>query len=87
MYLVVCCVINIILDIVLVIGFRMGIAGAAIATVISQGVSAVLVTRALMYSYGILKLELRAIRFHASLDVYKRQGIGSAVVTKKRKSN
>ena len=45
----------------------MGIAGAAIATVISQGVSAVLVTRALMYSYGILKLELRAIRFHASL--------------------
>ena len=67
MYLVVCCVINIILDIVLVIGFRMGIAGAAIATVISQGVSAVLVTRALMYSYGILKLELRAIRFHASL--------------------
>lgn len=67
MYLVVCCVINIVLDIVLVIGFRMGIAGAAIATVISQGVSAVLVTRALMYSYGILKLELRAIRFHASL--------------------
>lgn len=67
MYLVVCCVINIILDIVLVIGFHMGIAGAAIATVISQGVSAVLVTRALMYSYGILKLELRAIRFHASL--------------------
>lgn len=67
MYLVICCVINIILDIVLVIGFRMGIAGAAIATVISQGVSAVLVTRALMYSYGILKLELRAIRFHASL--------------------
>ena len=45
----------------------MGIAGAAIATVISQGVSAILVTRSLMKSYGILKLELRAIRFHGAL--------------------
>lgn len=66
-YLVICCVINIILDILFVIVFHMGIAGAAIATVISQGVSAILVTRSLMKSYGILKLELRAIRFHGAL--------------------
>lgn len=66
-YLVICCVINIILDILFVIVFHMGIAGAAIATVISQGVSAILVTRSLMKSYGILKLELRAIRFHGVL--------------------
>ncbi len=66
-YLVICCVINIILDILFVIVFHMGIAGAAIATVISQGVSAILVTRSLMKSYGILKLELRDIRFHGAL--------------------
>lgn len=66
-YLVICCGINIILDILFVIVFHMGIAGAAIATVISQGASAILVTRSLMKSYGILKLELRSIRFHGAL--------------------
>ena len=40
-YLVICCVINIILDILFVIVFHMGIAGAAIATVISQAVSGI----------------------------------------------
>lgn len=66
-YLVICCGINIVLDILFVIVFHMGIAGAAIATVISQGASAILVTRSLMKSYGILKLELRSIRFHGAL--------------------
>ncbi|MBS5636185.1 MAG: MATE family efflux transporter [Dorea sp.] len=66
-YLIICCGINIVLDILFVIVFHMGIAGAAIATVISQGASAILVTRSLMKSYGILKLELRSIRFHGAL--------------------
>lgn len=66
-YLVICCGINIVLDILFVIVFHMGIAGAAIATVISQGASAILVTRSLMKSYGILNLELRSIRFHGAL--------------------
>lgn len=66
-YLVICCGINIVLDILFVIVFHMGIAGAAIATVISQGASAILVTQSLMKSYGILKLELRSIRFHGAL--------------------
>lgn len=63
-YLMICCILNIVLDILFVIGFDMGIKGAAIATVIAQAISALLVTRSLMRSYGILKLELRAIRFH-----------------------
>ena len=46
-YLIVCCFLNIILDLVLVIVFDMGIVGAAIATIISQAVSAILVTNAL----------------------------------------
>lgn len=66
-YLIICCGINTVLDILFVIVFHMGIAGAAIATVISQGASAILVTRSLMKSYGILKLELRSIRFHGAL--------------------
>ena len=51
-YLIVCCFLNIILDLVLVIVFDMGIVGAAIATIISQAVSAILVTNALMKKYG-----------------------------------
>lgn len=61
-YLIVCCLLNIVLDIVMVLIFHLGIAGVAVATVISQSVSAVLVTRALMSSYDSLKLSLPAIR-------------------------
>jgi len=61
-YLIVCCAINIVLDILLVVVFEMGVAGVAIATAIAQTVSAVLVTRSLMRAYDGLKLELRQIR-------------------------
>ena len=63
-YLIVCCIINIILDIVFVVGFDMGVAGAAIATVFAQGVSAVLVTAALCRSTDIFRLTLKKIRIH-----------------------
>lgn len=63
-YLIVCCFINILLDLITIVIFHMGIAGAALSTVIAQGVSAALVTRALMKSNDIYKLELRKIRFH-----------------------
>lgn len=66
-YLIICCFINIGLDILFVVYFHMGIAGAAIATLIAQAVSAILVTYALMTSYDILKLNLREIRIHFSL--------------------
>lgn len=61
-YLIVCCFLNIVLDIVFVVFLHMGIAGAAIATLISQAVSAFLVTRALMLADDMLKLELKKIR-------------------------
>ena len=63
-YLIVCCIINIVLDIVLVVGLGMGVAGAAIATVFAQGVSAVLVVMALCRSTDLFRLEIRKIRFH-----------------------
>ncbi|MCI8665699.1 MAG: MATE family efflux transporter [Dorea sp.] len=66
-YLIICCLLNIVLDVVMVLIFRLGIAGVAVATVISQSVSAVLVTRALMTSYDTLKLSLTAIRISPSM--------------------
>lgn len=64
-YLVVCSILNIILDIVLVVFFKMGITGAAVATVISQTVSAILIIRALMRSYDTMKLIPKDIRINA----------------------
>lgn len=46
-YLIVCCFINIFLDVILVAFFRLGVAGVAIATVTAQAVSALLTLRAL----------------------------------------
>ena len=66
-YLITCCIINIVLDCLFVIGFHMGVMGAAVATLIAQAVSAVLVTRDLMRSRDILRLSLRDIRFHGSV--------------------
>lgn len=65
-YLMICSVMNIVLDIVLVVVFKMGIAGAALATVVSQGVSALLVSKALMRVYDAVKLSLRQLRIDIS---------------------
>lgn len=61
-YLAVCSILNIILDLILVVALHLGIAGASLATVLSQAVSAVLVTRSLMRSYDLFALKLREIR-------------------------
>ena len=66
-YLIICCIINIVLDCLFVIVFHMGVMGAAVATLIAQAVSAVLVTRDLMRSQNILHLSLRGIRFHGTV--------------------
>ena len=57
-------VINIILDFLFVCRFEMGIAGVAIATVISQAASAVMVMAKLIVIKAEYKVELRRIRFH-----------------------
>lgn len=66
-YLIICCFLNIILDILCVVQFHMGVAGVAVATFFSQAVSAVLVTRKLMNADGILKLSLTKLRFHKNV--------------------
>ncbi len=65
-YLVVSAVINTVLDLVLVIVFHMGVEGVAYATVIAQGVSAVLVTVTLLRTPSCVRVEWRRIRFHAA---------------------
>lgn len=60
--LVACSLLNIVLDIIFIVTFHMGIAGAAAATVISQLVSALIVTGSLMKSYAELTLVLSEIR-------------------------
>ena len=56
-YLIVCCFINVFLDIFLVVGFNLGITGAALATLFSQAVSAILVIRALMKPEEMYRFE------------------------------
>lgn len=55
-------VVNILLDPIFIFAFRMGVQGAALATVISQGISAVWVLRFLTGSKAIVKLHTGRIR-------------------------
>ncbi len=57
-------VINVVLNLVFVIGFQLSVAGVALATIISQTVSACLVTWILTREKGALHLDLRHLGFH-----------------------
>lgn len=57
-------VLNVILNLVFVIQFQMNVAGVALATIISQAVSAVLVVIALMRRTDACKLYLNKLRFY-----------------------
>ena len=58
-------VINVVLNLVFVIGFSMSVAGVALATIISQTVSACMVTALLVKEKGPLHLDLGHLGFHA----------------------
>ena len=66
-FLIICCITNILLDLLFVWGLHMGVAGAGIATVLSLVISAVLVTMVLLRQPDEGKLELKQIRFHRNL--------------------
>ena len=69
-FLVVCAIMNTVLDLVFVLAFDMGVDGVAWATILSQGVSALLVMVTLIRTDECIKLRLRDIRFH--LDMLKK---------------
>ena len=66
-FLMAACGVNIVLDIVCVVVLKMGVAGAAIATVFSQVVSAGMVTVALLRQPEETRLSLKKIRFQGEL--------------------
>ena len=62
--LAVACSLNIVLDLLLVVVFQMGVAGAATATIFCQGISACIVTWMLMSKEKMCSLRLKKIRFY-----------------------
>lgn len=58
---------NIILDPILMFGFRMGVRGAALATIISQGISAAWVVLFLISNKSYLKIRVRCMKPRASI--------------------
>ena len=66
-YLIVCCVINVVLDFVLIVYAHMGIAGAAAATVIAQAISAVLVTVRLRRFADVCDFRFSKIRINGRM--------------------
>lgn len=70
-YLIVCCIVNIALDILFVAVFKMGVFGAALATIIALAISSVLVTMALAKSKELCDFSIREIRI--DWDMLKKQ--------------
>ncbi len=69
-FLIVASILNIVLDIVFIVNFSMGVAGAAWATIISQGVSGLL---CIVYTYKKYKiLRLKKDDFKVKSRVYKK---------------
>lgn len=64
-YLFTAGIINVLLNLLFVIVFQMNVAGVALATVISQCISAFLVIRCMMRNSGSFRLNLRQLRFYS----------------------
>ena len=63
-YLTIAGVVNVLLNLLLVIVFHMSVAGVAIATVVSQTISAVLVLLCLRRTHSAIHLDFRRLRIH-----------------------
>ncbi len=63
-FLVICAVMNTVLDLVFVLVFRMGVQGVALATILSQGTSAILVVITLLRTDNCVKLVPRRLYLH-----------------------
>lgn len=63
-YLLAAGAVNVVLNLLFVIVFKMDVSGVALATIISESLSAFLVIRCLMRETGAIKLELKKLRVH-----------------------
>ncbi len=70
-FLVFSAILNIILDLILIINFHMGVAGAALATVLSQGISAIL---CVIYIFARVKMLIpKPSEWHIDLHIAAKQ--------------
>lgn len=63
-YLIISGIANVLLNLLFVIVLKMDVAGVALATVISEYISVVLIIRCLMHEQGAIRLELSKLRIH-----------------------
>ena len=66
-YLIFCTLVNIFLDVLFVAVFHLDVAGVAIATLLAQACSSILVTRALMYQIPGIHLNLKKLKIHREM--------------------
>ncbi len=79
-YLAISSIVNIVLDILFVAGFHWSVAGAAGATVLSQGLSAVLCLLRMRRNEGCTGISLRKLRYYAPvMREVIRQGLPSGI--------
>ena len=69
-FLIISAVLNIILDLLFVLSFNMGVKGVALATIISQGISALLVIISLVTTDSPIKISLKSIAI--DIQIFKR---------------
>lgn len=65
-FLLISIIINIILDFVFILGFKMGVRGAAVATICSQGISGICCYQFIKKKYKILRMERDDWKLHTS---------------------
>ena len=79
-FLVICALLNTALDLLFVIVFRMGVRGVALATILSQTISAILVLIALLRTNECVQVRPKALRLHwPILKKIIRVGIPAAI--------
>lgn len=79
-YLIIASILNVVLDLLFVVGFNMGIGGAAIATVISQGVSVILAFYDLTHTLDVHRVTFKKIKIDkAMLKEILSMGIPSGI--------
>lgn len=66
-YLVVCAVINVVLDLVFVFAFGMGVRGVALATILAQAVSAALIVYQLLTTDTVVRVDPHRLHIHSDM--------------------
>ena len=66
-YLVISSILNIILDIIFVVVFKMQVLGVALATIISQLLSVILVYYQLTHAHDVYRIDLRHLKFDSTM--------------------